>query len=179
MAIYNIYLGEIGKHGLTDTEKSGLKSTLETWFGKIVDSGDTAQAIWTTSVPNAIQDHEMLVYFVRSSGTDSILRMMPGNTGGGNGNGLTVFGNSSASEIYVSKSKNGLAELTFHELMHNKLQMNDANLHKKDGLAVATVPLGGQPSTSNIGDMKAALKNKNKQWTGGWTAFNDPLNGYI
>jgi len=180
MAIYNIYLGEIGKHGLTEQEKSGLKSKLEGWFGKIVDAGDTALATWTSSAPVSIQDHEMLVYFVGSSGSDSILRVMPGNTkGGGSGNGLTVFGNLSASEIYVSSSRNGLAELTFHELMHNKLQLDDANLHKKDGLAVKTVPLGGQPSTANINEMKAALKNSHKQWTGGWIAYNDPLNGYI
>lgn len=54
-----------------------------------------------------------------------------------------------------------------------------ANLHKMDGLAVKTVLLGGQPSANNIKDMKAALKNKNKQWTGGWIAFSDPLNGYL
>lgn len=178
MAIYNIYLGEIGKTGLEDTDKSGVKTKLENWFGKITPDGDTALATWITSAPSAIQDHEMLVYFVRGSG-DSILKVMPGNSGGGSGNGLTVFGSLTASEIYVSSSKSGLAELTFHELMHNKLQMNDANLHKKDGLAVKEVPLGGSPSTSNISDMKAALKSNHKQWTGGWAAYLDPLNGYI
>jgi len=179
MAVYNIYLGEIGKPGLTDEEKKSTKSKLEGWFGKIVDTTDAALVTWTSSMPATIQDHEMLVYFVSSSGS-SILKFMPGNTkGGGSGNGLTVFGSSSASEIYVSSSRNGLAELTFHELMHNKLQLDDANLHKKDGLAVKTVPLNGQPSPSNIIDMKAALKNGNKQWTGGWMAAIDPSNGYI
>lgn len=180
MAIYNIYLGEIGKSGLTEEEKSSVKSKLEVWFRNIVDAADTALATWTSSMPAAIQDHEMIVYFVSSSGSDSILRVMPGNTqGGGSGNGLTVLGSLSASEIYVSASRAGLAELTFHELMHNKLQLDDGNLHKKDGLAVKTVPLGGQPSANNIKEMKAALKKANKQWTGGWSAFNDPLNGYI
>jgi hypothetical protein len=180
MAGFNIYLGEIGKIGLTDKEKNDLKTKLEGWFGKIVDSGDTALVSWTSSAPATIQDHELLVYYVSSSG-GSILKVMPGNTGGGgNGNGLTVFGgNLTGSEIYVSSSKSGLAELTFHELLHNKLHLDDANLHKKDGLAVATVPIGGQPSPTNISDMNKALKNKNKQWTGGWQAFNDPLNGYL
>ncbi len=178
MSVYNVYLGEIGKPGLTDTEKSSLKTKLEGWFGKIVDAGDTATATWVSSAPAAIQDHELLVYFVGSS-SGSILKVMPGSGGGGSGNGLTVFGSLSASEIYVNSSKSGLAEMTFHELMHNKLQLNDGNLHKKDGLAVKEVPLGGQPSPNNIKDMNAALKNKNKQWTGGWIAFSDPLNGYI
>ena len=104
---------------------------------------------------------------------------MPGNTGGGSGNGLTILGSSNASEVYVSSSKSGLAELTFHELMHNKLHLDDANLHKKDGLAVKEVPLGGVPSPNNISDMKAALKNSHKQWTGGWMAALDPNNGYL
>ncbi|HEY0429887.1 MAG TPA: hypothetical protein VGC76_19040 [Pyrinomonadaceae bacterium] len=180
MAAFNVYLGEIGSTGLTDKEKSDVKTKLEGWFGKIVDSGDTALVSWTSSAPASIQDNELLVYYVSGS-SGSILKVMPGNTGGsGNGNGLTVFGGSlTGSEIYVSSSKSGLAELTFHELLHNKLHLDDANLHKKDGLAAATVPIGGQPSTSNISDMNKALKNKNKQWTGGWLAFSDPINGYL
>jgi len=179
MAAYNLYLGEIGKSGLTDTEKSAVKTTLEGWFGKIVDSGDTASVSWISSEPSSIQEHEMLVYFVSSSGS-TILKFMPGGGTGGSGNGYTVFGGSlTGSEVYVSSSKSGLAELTFHELLHNKLHLDDANLHKKDGLARATVPLGGQPSDQNIKDMKAALKTKQKQWTGGWTAAVDPSNGYI
>ncbi len=128
MAAFNIYLGEIGTTGLSATEKSDLKTKLEGWFGKIVDTGDTALVSWTSSEPASIQDHELLVYYVGSSG---------------------------------------------------KLHLDDANLHKKDGLAVATVPIGGQPSANNISDMKKALKNKNKQWTGGWLAYADPINGYI
>lgn len=180
MAAFNIYLGEIGTTGLTSEEKNSVKTKLEGWFGKIVDTGDSAVVTWTSSAPTSIQDHELLAYFVGSS-SGSILKVMPGNTSGaGSGNGLTVFGGSlTGSEVYVSSSRSGLAELTFHELMHNKLHLDDANLHKKDGLAVKTVPLGGQPSANNIKDMKAALKNTNKQWTGGWVAFSDPLNGYI
>jgi hypothetical protein len=180
VATYNIYLGEINKCGLTDAEKSGLKTKLEGWFSSIVADGDTASVSWVSSEPSTIQENELLVYFVSSSGS-TILKFMPGNNaGGGNGNGLTVFGgNQTGSEVYVSSSKSGLAELTFHELMHNKLHLDDANLHKKDGLARAVVPLGGQPSPDNIKDMKAALKNKQKQWTGGWMAAIDPNNGYL
>jgi hypothetical protein len=180
VATYNIYLGEINKCGLTDAEKSGLKTKLEGWFSSIVADGDTASVSWVSSEPSTIQENELLVYFVSSS-SSTILKFMPGNNaGGGNGNGLTVFGgNQTGSEVYVSSSKSGLAELTFHELLHNKLHLDDANLHKKDGLARAVVPLGGQPSADNIKDMKAALKNKQKQWTGGWTAAIDPNNGYL
>ena len=178
MVVYNIYLGEIGKTGLSDSDKSGVKSKLENWFGKITADGDTALATWITSSPATIQDHELLVYYVSGSGS-SILKFMPGNKDGGSGNGMTVIGSSSASEVYVSSSKSGLAEMTFHEMMHNKLQLDDAKLHQKDGLAVKEVPLGGVPSPANISDMKAALKNSKKQWTGGWMAAADPSNGYL
>jgi hypothetical protein len=179
MASYNVYLGEVGSSGLTDAEKDTLKNTLQGWFGKIVDSGDTAMVSWVKDTPATIQENELLCYFVSSSGS-SILKFMPGNTGGGTDNGFTVLAPTQAgSEVYVSGSKSGLAEITFHELMHNKLNLKDPELHKKDGLAKIPIPLGGQPSAQNIKDMNAALKNKQVQWTGGWSAAKDPLNGYL
>jgi hypothetical protein len=180
MAVFNVYLGEIGKSGLTDELKKDCQNKLQGWFSKIVEAGDSAVVSWVSSEPSSIQENELLVYFVSGSGS-SILKYMPGNNGGsGNGNGLTAFGGTlTGSEIYVSSSKSGLAELAFHELMHNKLHLDDAALHKKDGLAPGTVPLGGSPSTTNLADMKAALKTKHKQWTGGWMAAIDPSNGYL
>ena len=177
MAVYNIYLGDLGNSGLSDSEKNTVKTTLEGWFAKIVDSTDTAVVSWVKSAPT-IQDNELLVYFVGSR-SSTILKYMPGNKGGGTDNGYTVLGGSiTGSEVYVSNSKNGLAQIAFHELMHNKLQMNDGALHQKDGLARIPIPPSGTPSDANIKDMKAALKNTAKQWTGGWLAASDPLNGY-
>lgn len=178
MGSYNIYLGDLGNSNLSDSEKATIKSTLEGWFGKIVDAGDTAIVNWVTAEPASIQEHELLVYFVGTR-SSTILKFMPGSKGGGTDNGYTAFGNSiTGSEVYVSNSRTGLAQIAFHELMHNKLQLDDANLHKKDGLAKIPIPPSGSPSDKNNSDMKAALKNKNKQWTGGWLASKDPMNTY-
>ena len=179
MAAYNVYLGDLGNSGLSDTEKETLKNTLQGWFAKIVADGDTAIVSWVKDAPATIQEYELLCYFVSSS-SSSILKFMPGNTGGGTDNGFTVLAPTQAgSEVYVSNSKSGLAEITFHELMHNKLNLKDPELHKKNGLAKIPIPLGGQPSVENISDMKAAIKNKQVQWTGGWLASKDPANGYL
>lgn len=172
---YNVYLGALGSHGLTDDEKKAVQSKLQEWFNKIVadTSFGTASVSWITSAPSSIQENELLCYFVSSS-SDSIVKSLTGTSG--SGNGYTGWkGEETGSEVYVSSSKAGLAEMAFHELMHNKLHLDDAALHQKDGLAKIPVSPGTTPSTQNIADMKAKISNKQKQWTYGFTAYNDPL----
>jgi hypothetical protein len=165
---YNVYLAGLGRHGLTDAETSAVKSSLQTWFNLI--DGDSVVS-WVTAAPS-IQEHELLCYFVTDS-DDSIVKSLIGKAG--SGNGITGWTSETGSEVYVSKSRGFLAEMAFHELLHNKLHLDDAALHKKDGLAVATVTAGMNPSTQNIADMKAKLNDKQKQWTTGFTSYNDPM----
>lgn len=177
MPSYNVYLGNINS-GLDDGAKAAVRSTLLSWFSQIVPSGTTAVVSWVDSPPASIQDSELLVYFVRSS-LDSIVRALPGGPGSaGSGDGLTAWaGDLTASEVYVSSSRGYLAEMAFHELMHNKLHLGDAALHARGGLAHVPVTAGTTPSAQNITQMRGALGNNQRQWTGGWTAANDPLLG--
>ena len=177
MPAYNVYLGDVNS-GLSAQVKSSVQATLLSWFSQIVPSGTTAMVSWTSSVPATIQNSEMLVYFVRSS-MDSVVRGMPGGPGtAGSGDGLTAWTSSlTASEVYVSSSSSYLAEMAFHELMHNKLHLGDATLHARNGLAHIPVTAGTSPSTQNKAQMRAALSNSQPQWTGAWAAINDPLFG--
>lgn len=156
MPVYNIYLGDVNS-GLSSAVKSVVQSTLSGWFSRIVPSGTMAMVSWTSSAPASIQNTELLVYFVRSS-MESVVRGMPGGPGSaGSGDGLTAFTNSlSASEVYVSSSRSYLAEMAFHELMHNKLHLGDAALHARNGLASVPLTAGTSPSTQNISQMRAA-----------------------
>lgn len=178
MPAYNVYLAGLGSHGLTAQEQTDIQTKLTTWFNQITNgtSYGTAAVSWVTSAPSSIGGHELLVYFVRDS-MDSILVSMPGG-GRGTGDGFTTWSsNVTGSEVYVSNSRQYLAEMAFHELMHNKLHLGDAALHAKNGLAHIPVTAGTVPSSSNISDMKNALSTSQPQWTGGWAAYNDPLRG--
>lgn len=178
MPAFNVYLTGLGSHGLTSQEQTDIQTKLTTWFNQVANgtSYGTATVSWITAAPAGIAGHELLVYFVRDS-MDSVLVAMPGG-GRGTGDGFTAWSsNVTASEIYVSNSRQYLAEMAFHELMHNKLHLGDTALHAKNGLAHIPVSAGTAPSTTNISDMRGALSNSHPQWTGGWTAYNDPLRG--
>ncbi len=177
MPSYNIYLGDVNS-GLNDEAKSAVQSTLLGWFGRIVPSGTTAMVSWVSAAPPSIQATELLVYFVRGS-LESVVRGLPGGPGtSGSGDGLTAWsGSLTASEVYVSSSRSYLAEMAFHELMHNKLHLGDAALHSRNGLAHIPVTAGTSPSTQNVTQMRGALSNSQPQWTGAWAAINDPLFG--
>lgn len=178
MPAYNVYLANLG-NALTSGQQNTVRTTLQGWFNQIATgssySGATVQ--WVTAT-FSIQNYELLLYFVPNE-ISSIVRSLPGFSGpAGTGDAYTVWaGNLSASEIYVNKSRNWLAEIAFHEAMHNKLHLSDTALHARDGLARIPVSAGSQPSALNISQMRTALSNVQAQWTGGWAAYSDPLAG--
>lgn len=177
MPSYNVYLGDVNS-GLTTDQKNAVQSTLQGWFGRIVPSGTTAMVSWISAAPSSISDTELLVYFVRSS-MDSVVKGLPGGSRNtGSGDGFTAWaGDLTASEVYVNSSQSYLAQMAFHELMHNKLHLGDAALHSQNGLAHIPVTAGASPSPENITQMRGALNNSFRQWTGAWVAINDPLFG--
>ncbi|HLM01173.1 MAG TPA: hypothetical protein VK400_08945 [Pyrinomonadaceae bacterium] len=178
MPAYNVYLAALGSHGLTSAEQTDIQTKLTTWFNRITNgtSYGTASVSWTTAAPGTIGGHELLIYFVADA-TDSILVSMPGGRLGA-GDGFTMWSNNvTGSEIYVSSSRQYLAEMAFHELMHNKLHLGDAALHARDGLAHIPVTAGTAPSATNVTEMRAALATSQPQWTGGWAAYSDPMRG--
>ncbi|MFN7930968.1 MAG: hypothetical protein U0Y68_24185 [Blastocatellia bacterium] len=173
MAAYNVFLANLG-NALTQEQRDQVRTTLQGWFGQIANT-DGAMVQWVTSAPT-ISDHELLIYFVPSE-MNSVARSLPGYSGSaGSGDGFTVWaGNLSTSEVYVSRSRGWLAEIAFHECLHNKLHLGDRDLHALDGLARVPVVAGSQPSANNITRMRRALTNRHTQWTGGWGAYSDPL----
>jgi hypothetical protein len=179
MPAYNVYLASLGESGLTQEMKNAVQATLLGWFGEVVSgtSFTGAQVSWVDSVPAAIQNSELLVYFV-SSVIDSVVVAMPGHRGGLGDDGTTEWANNlTSSEVYVSRSRNYLPQMAFHECMHNKLHLGDQALHALDGLARVPVAAGQRPSSGNITRMKNAISRNQPQWTGGWAALNDPLRG--
>jgi hypothetical protein len=82
----------------------------------------------------------------------------------------------SGSEVYVKGvTATRIADLIFHEALHNKLQLRDAVLHKKPGTALAKDPVGQSLEPGDINLMKRAMTAPTAQWQGGWKYATDPL----
>jgi hypothetical protein len=188
---YNVYLlnglpisAKIGRTDLTQTQLTSISSTLSTYFGQIVNAHDakggatkygSASVTWisgaTTVAPN-----ELLIYVMPVGATVATAGKLQQGNPPPTEDGLTNLNlnNSSASEVYwTSSDLMAIANLMFHEAMHNKLGLNDAKLHVKDGLAAATVSAATPLTPSNINDMAAALDKPRPQWTAGIKLITD------
>ena len=177
-APYNVFLASLGSNGLAQGAKDGTRALLLEWFTEVAkgSSFSGAQVSWVTEAPATIQNTELLVYFVPNS-IERILSSMPGYKGGQGEGGTTIWaGNLTGSEVYVSASRAYLAQMAFHECMHNKLHLQNS-LHSQDGLARVPVTAGQRPSPDNFKRMREALGRNQPQWTGGFSAWNDPLRG--
>jgi hypothetical protein len=113
------------------------------------------------------EKHELLVYFMPPY--TSIIKHAPrAGAPDFTKDGNTVFG-SGASEVYVnSTDPQALANLAFHELMHNRLK-SGAAMHSQGGLASPIVYSNTQITTANINAMAKVISAPIKQWTHGIT----------
>jgi hypothetical protein len=77
-----------------------------------------------------------------------------------------------------------VARLAFHEIMHNKLRLNDT-MHSLPinkgggGLAKAVIANTDNLNQGNIDIMAAHLWDRHPQWTGGCSTAVDPLRGLL
>lgn len=120
-----------------------------------------------------VSSKELLVYMVPSQSRALVsthFKVAPGV------DGTTVYDKKSrvsASEVYVGKSDPGdVANMVFHEALHNKLQRSDTELHGKGGIADA--PLQRKLTPRDISLMKEGMARSVAQWLGGWDWAIDP-----
>jgi hypothetical protein len=144
----------------------------------------------------------LICYFVPSE-ISSVISLVPRiATNNRQSDGFTYTSSTlSFSEVYSARCRlaprsnvNWFAQVAFHELMHNKLNLSDNHLHsgiRQNGsniahnqLGLAGVPVrhNMNPSQSNLAEMRMALGTPRRQWTGAWSAvncntFTDPLAG--
>ena len=159
---------------------------LQSFFEKILAAQKTSfQSVivhWLAYQPTP-EPNELLLYFVPDRSLS--VAKEAGGPEGGSGDGFTWWQDSvgAVSEVYTSKTTGAemLALVGFHELMHNKLRLRDAQLHPKGGLASDPVS-GGAPSAGNVRDMAAALSRAAPQWAQGVSKMaygrSDPLSRY-
>ena len=204
--MYNVYLAS-GLSINTSTQGNVLKPDiilevnriLQRYFDKVVKAHDampnkkkkfgSASVQWLAFTPT-IQPNELLVYLLPlGSKIVKNKKLEVGSPPPGH-DGLTVSyagGKSAGSEVYdrFSNSAALIANLMFHEFMHNKLNLDNNSLHTRGGLAAATVGPNTQLTPENIRDMAAALDTDRPQWVDGLKLIsarsmmsdNDPAKG--
>jgi hypothetical protein len=188
MAIYKVvltdYLGAVKSPQLY----LKINSILQGYFDRVAKAAkfDRAVVFWLPATKVDLADNELLIYFVPAMFSITAERegKPPGGVAaiGGHSGRTLIPGrgsrdNTTAAEVVVdSLDAAQLANLAFHEAMHNKLQLGNS-LHNGDGLRGSAPskgdPTGGlvTPSTNltptNVVDMAAALRNRVPQWTKG------------
>jgi len=123
---------------------------------------------------------DLVVYYLNSP--DSIAVVLDGHADStlAEDEGQTIWSTAEGgvwkhcSEVRVGSSAKGnaraLANLTFHEFMHNKLKIGDA-MHSKGGLAGASVDENTILTPQNAKDMGQALSKQRVQWMGGYDSL--------
>lgn len=153
------------------------------WQGDGSTLGDMAAC--TASSP-IMQDWELLIYVLPSPLEGLVGVHFAQTWGGPNVGGQTGWNNNSplvGSEVYasaVSGGTQGLADVIFHEAMHNKLRWGDNQLHNSlpsqpGGLRRS--PMQPPLSQGDIALMRPKISVKRPQWLGGWRAASDPIHG--
>jgi len=189
---YNVTLVRVGDFTVNEDD---IATRLKSLFDDVIQSDrglsrrfDELTAVtWTRSCPDRYNAWDLLIYFMVSN-YDSVVQALnrdaqPGPGGmttwrfQGQGSGRTE---ETGSEVYANTGggdSNGLANLAFHEALHNKGHFSDATLHPNGGLAGATVT----PTTAmtpGVRRLMAGILGGNRpQWLGGCTYYNDPLRG--
>ena len=116
--------------------------------------------------PAHVQPHDVVIYFLLDSGQSLVRKKLgvePPTTDGG----CTYFnGAVTLSEVYVDGSMPAtrLANVAFHELMHNKLKLGDG-MHVLGGVAAKPTQENSRLNPESIRRMSKALFNPVPQYT--------------
>jgi hypothetical protein len=156
---------------------------LQIYFDKIVRAHDamgvhpfaTAQVLWLAFTP-VIEKHELLCYLLPEEVQIVEHKNIEKNPSATRLGHTRLYGSdpkfNAGSEVYarLGMRTSGLlmANLIMHELMHNKLNLDDDHLHPTGGMATGgQITTGTQLTPRNIQMMAAALHLPQKQWDEG------------
>ena len=158
-----------------------MRRRLQEHFDKVVKAQKTiktASVVYSSRAPK-LGDYDLLVYFVDSP-DDSVIKKLGGRPKSGV-TGWTNWNHSAgASEVYIGAAQDdpeGIGNLAFHELMHNKSRLDDKVMHNMKELSMgrgyitADTPL----NKADIALMVKHLTTKRSQWTEGYSYYHDPM----
>jgi hypothetical protein len=181
---YNVYLYDL-LNAMDFQTRSSIYSILQGYFDRVAQNTSFHNAFvhWADyDVTQTIANHELLIYFLPSGYSvisDGQGSGLSGTYSFGSHWGATqTIGGRTASEVYMrTNDPTVLANLAFHEAMHNKLRLGNQQLHNGDGMRgsafVSAASAGGDIDSStlltsaNIMTIAPALGNPVPQWTDG------------
>jgi hypothetical protein len=180
LANFTIHLVKLGNASL---DEGAITDRLKALFNEVITKGKVSayqqtDVNWRQDCPASIPDDQLLVY-VLSSQMDSVVTKKF-KTGSQGVTGTTAWETPSGltgSEVYASTSKGSglvLANVIFHEFMHNKGHWSDEALHPDGGMAGGTVDDKTELNQKNIVRMARVLAARHPQWTGGCACIDDP-----
>jgi hypothetical protein len=153
----------------------GVGTYLVGYFNEICKASnnafDSANFSWSGNTAN-VKPNEIVVYFLQDR-SSSLVTAQGGTISHGSGATYTT-GAGTISEIYLSEMEGDadyprlVANIAFHEILHNKLEPNPvADIHAIGGagLSSPTVSRGMRPTTAEIDFMGPALSRNVSQYT--------------
>ena len=173
---YSVYLVDITNRIGSDDRRNEVKAVLQSYFDPIAKKAgvkDGARVSFVTVNPHP-KDNELIAYY-STSGWHVVTEMPGAKIPADAEGGLTHWnGKITGSDVVADADTETrtIANLTFHELMHNKLRMGD-EMHRLGGLAASPVDSSMRPSARNAAAMSAALLNPGPQWTGGFKELEE------
>jgi len=183
MAIYEIFLVKIGD---PEVDEAKVTSRVEALFNQVTQHErethfDSSHVNWTNSC-SSVEPHELVVYVMQNN-IDSVVTTFFENTFPSSSGATSWNGTVTGSEVYIQgcgRNEKMVANMIFHEAMHNKGHWNSRRLHGDfggRGLASERIGRDTEPTSINIRRMADVLGNSQPQWTGGCAYFSDPLRG--
>jgi hypothetical protein len=153
---------------------------LQGYFDRVVKAHDRLRIQGATQYGNAIVNglasfptvapHELLIYLLPMGATVATHGKLEAGTPPPNHDGRTNpnLSGGTASEVYLHDwTPAVIANLVFHEAMHNKLRLDNSGLHSRGDMAASSVGPETILSARNTNDMAAALDRHSPQWVDG------------
>jgi len=172
-----VFLVDITNRIGNDTRRTEVKALLQSYFDKVVAKAksDKVTVMFVSDNPQP-NDNDLIAYY--STTGWHVVSEMPGapkvkdTEGGLTYNNGTVTG----SDVVANPDDDTamIANLTFHEFMHNKLNMGDS-MHRLGGLAKSPVDESTPLTNANIEAMAKVLTTDRKQWVGGFALLKERI----
>jgi hypothetical protein len=182
---YNVYIlnglaisGEMLRKTLTPSEIIAVYQILQGYFTRVVRAHDAlpgvkkyvvASVVWLPAfLP--VASHELLIYLLPAGATLVTNGKLEQGHPAADHDGFTnpnLTGGTGSEVYYHGKGTTVLANLMFHEAMHNKLALGNVGLHSRGGMGSAVVTPSTELTPRNVADMAAALDVNRPQWTAG------------
>jgi hypothetical protein len=170
-----VFLVDITNRIGDDARRTAVKVVLQTYFDRVAAKAksDKVSVLFVSDDPKP-NDNDLIAYY-STSGWHVVSQMagapeVKAAEGGLTYNNGTVTG----SDVVANPDDDTtmVANLTFHEFMHNKLNLDDS-MHRLGGLARSPVDESTPLTNANIEAMAKVLIKDRKQWTGGFALLKD------